>query len=158
MTEISGAKNDPVWNANTILLELEDYRYMFIGEKIYTFTTNGDKIIKYISNMGNNNCAYPVAYGENNIYLLGMGTENYINHNKITDEKILKRIKDLDESFEPYTVLDDDGDIDSENKLDMQLIHDSFDDFKLWYNPGDDSYGNDLIGAIVRLCKKGLNE
>ena len=139
MTESSGAKNDPWWNANTILLELEEYKYMFIGEKIYTFTTNGDKIIKYISNMGNNCCAYSVAYGVNNIYLLGMGTEYYINHDKITDEKVLKRIKDLDECFEPYGglvhnlyELHDDGVINLyigfENKvdvekLDMQVIH-----------------------------------
>ena len=174
MTEFSGEKNDPLWNAYTILLELEEYKYMFIGEKIYTFTTNGDKIIKYISSTGNNCCAYPVAYGENNIYLLGMGTEYYINHDKITDEKILKRIKDLDESFQPYGglvnnlyELHDDGVtkiyIGSENKfdvekLDMQVIHNPYDDLKMWYNPGDESFGNELIGGIEKLLKNGLKD
>ena len=172
MTQFSGARNDECWNANTNLLQLEENKYMFIGEQIYTFTTQGDKIIKYISNMGNNFCSYPIAYGEKNIYLLAK--EENLSHDKITDKEILKRIKEMDESFEPYNGLEnglyewDDVEnvnlyISSENKfenekMNIETIHKPFDDFILWYNHGEDSYGNDMIGVLKKSFQKGKKQ
>ena len=168
MTQFSGARNDECWNANTILLQLEEIKYMFIGEQIYTFTTQGDKIIKYISNMGNNCCSYPIAYGEKNIYLLAK--KEYLSHDKITDKEILKRIKEMDEFFEPYNGLYEWDDIEnvnlyigSENKFEnekmkIETIHKPFDDFILWYNHGEDSYGNDMIGVLKKLFQKGKKQ
>ena len=57
-------------DGNTILLELEEKKYMFIGNMgVYTFETE-DKIVKFISNVGNNQVPYAYAYGERNIYYL----------------------------------------------------------------------------------------
>ena len=169
MTEFSGARDDKYWDGNTILLQLKENKYMFIGEEIYTFTTQNDKIIKYISNMGNNNCSYPIAYGEKNIYLLAK--KEYLSYDKITDEKIQKRVIEMDESFDPYDELEDalfkwNDEIESniyngsENKfenekMNVEVIHKPFEDFKLWCNPGKDEFGNDLIGVLEKLFKKG---
>ena len=61
---------NPDLDGNTILLELEEKKYMFIGNKgVYTFETE-DKIIKFISNVLNNQVPYAYAYGERNIYYL----------------------------------------------------------------------------------------
>ena len=172
MTQFSGAHSNECWNANTILLQLEENKYMFMGEQIYTFTTQGDEIIKYISNMGNNCCSYPIAYGEKNIYLLAK--KEYLSHDKIIDKEILKRIKEMDESFEPYNGLEyglyEWDDVENVNlyfssekkfeneKMNIETIHKPFDDFKLWYNHGEDSYGNDMIGVIKKLFQKGKKQ
>ena len=52
-----------VEKSNSILLELEKYKYMFIRNFIYTFETT-DNIVSYSSNLGNNRVNYPFAYGE----------------------------------------------------------------------------------------------
>ena len=56
---------------NSILLGLGGNKYRFIGWDIYDFTTlEGDKIIKYYSDIGNNDVPYPYAVGEKYIYFL----------------------------------------------------------------------------------------
>jgi hypothetical protein len=56
---------------NSILLGLGGNKYRFIGWDIYDFTTlEGDKIIKYYSDIGNNDVPYPFAVGEKYIYFL----------------------------------------------------------------------------------------
>ena len=52
-----------VEKGNSTLLESEKYKYMFIRDFIYTFETT-DKIVKYCSNLVNNNVNYPFAYGK----------------------------------------------------------------------------------------------
>ena len=143
---------------------------MFIGEEIYTFTTQDDKIIKYISNMGNNNCSYPIAYGEKNIYLLAK--KEYLSYDKITDEEIQKRKKEMDESFEPYNGLENNlyewNDNESINifigsqnkfkneKMNVEVIHSPFDDLKLWYNPGGgDVFAKEVVGGLVKMLSNG---
>ena len=74
MTEFSGARNKEVFNGNTILLKVSEeknkHRYVYIGgNKVCSFLTN-DKIVKYISNMGNNLTPYSMAIGWENIYYL----------------------------------------------------------------------------------------
>ncbi|AYV75226.1 MAG: hypothetical protein Terrestrivirus1_100 [Terrestrivirus sp.] len=69
MTEFSGG-HGPEFDGNTILLELSDNVYEFIGDTIFSFTTLG-KITKYESPVGNNDVPYPYAIDEyENIYLL----------------------------------------------------------------------------------------
>ena len=66
----SGARDDSIWDGNTVLLEIEDRKYIFIGNSgVYSFKTE-DKIIKFISNMGGNSVPYAIAYGDENIYYL----------------------------------------------------------------------------------------
>ena len=50
MTINSGARDNSLLDGNTILLEIEDRRYIFIGNSVYSFETK-DKIIKFISNV-----------------------------------------------------------------------------------------------------------
>ena len=67
MTEFSkgyGKKFD----GNSILLNIKNYKYLFVGEKIIEFTTKKDKIIDFISPVGNNDVPYPCALGEKYIY------------------------------------------------------------------------------------------
>ncbi len=55
---------------NSILLGLGS-KYRFIGWDIYDFTTfEGDKILKYYSDIGNSDVPYPYAIGEKYIYLM----------------------------------------------------------------------------------------
>ena len=64
MTEISGANDSSDFDGNTILLERVDNEYVyFSGCEIIKFKTV-DKIIDYISLMGNNMCPYTFAIGE----------------------------------------------------------------------------------------------
>ena len=55
------------WPANTFWLDLSDFESIFIGESIYSLTTNASgQIMRYICNIRNSQVAYPVAYGEEN--------------------------------------------------------------------------------------------
>jgi hypothetical protein len=57
---------------NSILLELEDGKYMYIGSEIYTFSLmEGDAIQSpYHSPVGNSCVPYPWAIGQNYTYLM----------------------------------------------------------------------------------------
>ena len=71
MTINSGARDNSIWDGNTILLEIENKKNIFIGNSgVFSFETE-DKIIKFTSNVGNNCVPYAVAYGDENIYYLG---------------------------------------------------------------------------------------
>ena len=71
MTEFSGsADNSSGFDGNTLLLECEDNEYVdFSGLEITNFNTD-DKIIDYISLMGNNMVPYANIIGENYTYFL----------------------------------------------------------------------------------------
>lgn len=55
------------FDGNSILLEIKDKQYCYIGNFIFEFTTK-DKINKFESPVGGNDVPYPIAYGEDNIY------------------------------------------------------------------------------------------
>ena len=64
MTKFSGANNSSDFDGNTILLESEDNEYVYTsGCEINKFKT-ADKIIDYISLMGNNMCPFTITVGE----------------------------------------------------------------------------------------------
>ena len=54
---------------NSILLKLNNNKYVFIGETIYEFSTN-DEIVKFYSLIGNNDVPYPIALGKENVYFM----------------------------------------------------------------------------------------
>lgn len=61
----------PEFLGNSILVEIEPYKYVFIGQHISSFETNGVKITEYLSEVGNNDVPYPYATDENgSIYLM----------------------------------------------------------------------------------------
>jgi hypothetical protein len=69
MTTFSGGYG-PEFLGNSILLELEDNEYEFIGKNIFSFTPLAN-IIHFVSPVGNNDVPYPYAIDvEGNIYLL----------------------------------------------------------------------------------------
>ena len=57
----------PEFDGNSILVELNDNEYMFIGSKIYYFTSL-TPIITFVSSVGNNDVPYPYAIDTNNNY------------------------------------------------------------------------------------------
>ncbi len=74
LTEFSGSEDKQIFDGNTILLniciEKNKYIYVYIdGGQVCSFLS-GDKIYKYISNMGNNLSPHSLAIGYKNIYYL----------------------------------------------------------------------------------------
>ena len=70
MTEFSGANDHSDIGGNTILLERGDEEYVYIsGFEICIFKTD-DKIIDYISLIGNNMCTYAIMVGEKFTYFI----------------------------------------------------------------------------------------
>ena len=107
MTAVSGAFDKACFDGKTILLKVDiengKNKYVYIGGDMVCSFMTSDNIYEYISNMGNNLCAYSVATGEKNYYLL---TPNFIfiKKDKIDYDDKLKGIyvqdSDLKESFE----------------------------------------------------------
>ena len=70
MTNISGACDISDFDGNTFLLECDDSENVSIcGLKIFKFKTH-DKIVDYMSLMGNIMCPYTFAVGEKNAYFI----------------------------------------------------------------------------------------
>ena len=74
MTKFSGARDNEVFNGNTIVLEIgkenDKHKYVYIGgDMVCSFLTN-DRIYKYISNMAINLSPCSIAIGWENIYYL----------------------------------------------------------------------------------------
>lgn len=66
----SGLDSSPnKMHGNSILVKINDHKYVFIGLEIYSFETK-DVIQDYISPVGNSDVPYPVAYGKDNVYFL----------------------------------------------------------------------------------------
>jgi hypothetical protein len=58
------------YRGNSILLQIESNKYIFIGREIISFSlVPDDSIVKYISFMGNNGVSYPYAIGLKYTYL-----------------------------------------------------------------------------------------
>ena len=62
---------EPKYNGNSVVIQLNEFRYMFVGWKILEFMLEkNDEIIEYISEVGNSNVPYPYIVGKKNIYLM----------------------------------------------------------------------------------------
>lgn len=57
------------FDGNSILLNIKNNEYIFIGTNIYSLQTD-DKILRFFSPVGNNDVPYPVAIGEKNVYFM----------------------------------------------------------------------------------------
>ena len=70
MTDFSGAMDNSNFDGNTILLEVEDKKYVYnSGLEIFEFRTD-DKILDFISLVGNNMIHYTFAIGEKYTYFI----------------------------------------------------------------------------------------
>lgn len=68
MTEFSGGIG-PEFDGNSILIQLDNNNYQYVGDCIYSFTSL-KKIVSYFSPVGNNDIPYPYAIDEDgNNYL-----------------------------------------------------------------------------------------
>ena len=98
MTEFSGVLDDPNFDGSTILLECEDSKYVYIsGVEVFEFRIN-DKIIGYISIMGNIMIPYTFAVGEKYTYFISTQYK-FIGNDKIEESKLLNS---SDDSLDPY--------------------------------------------------------
>lgn len=93
---IYGSRADQLkeWLGNSILAELSEGRYLFIGESVYEFRTANGKsgITLFRSPVGNNDVPYPFAMDDEYVYLL---IENF---------RVAKNHNDLEQKpFDPYT-------------------------------------------------------
>ena len=80
MTEFSEALNISNFDGNTILLECENNKYIYIsGPEIFEFRTDA-KIQDYISLMGNNLIPYTFAVGEKYTYFISIHYKFIENH------------------------------------------------------------------------------
>ncbi len=54
---------------NSILIKVSPKKYIYVGDQIYSFTTD-DTITSYYSPLGNNQVPYPYAVGEKSVYFM----------------------------------------------------------------------------------------
>ena len=86
------------FDGNTILLEVEDEKYVYIsGLEIFEFRTD-DKILDYKSLMGNNMIPYTFAIGEKYTYFKSTHYK-FIENDKIEEGTLLNPSSD---SLDPY--------------------------------------------------------
>ena len=81
MTEFSGGYG-PKFDGNSILLQIDSNKYVFVGHNIYEFKID-DTINEYYSPVGNNDVPYPVALGSKNTYF--MLDQTYVSNDKFKD-------------------------------------------------------------------------
>ena len=98
MTIFSGALDNSNFDGNTILLECDDSKYIFIsGYEIFEFGTSG-KFIDYISLMGN--IMTPYAFAEASEYSYSISTHyNLIENDRVEEGTLLNSSND---SLDPY--------------------------------------------------------
>ena len=99
MTEFfGGGDNNSDFDGNTLLLECEDGKYVYIsGRGIFEFRTD-DNFIEYISLMGNNMIPYAIVEGEKNIFFL-YNCYEFIENDKIEEGTSLNATNN---SLDPY--------------------------------------------------------
>ena len=122
LTQFSGAGNNSGFDGNTILLECEDSKYICIsGHEISEFTTS-DKIIDYISLMGNNLIPYAFAIGEKYTYFI------YHRYKFIENEKVSGSVLEMmtANSMDPYDNLVEKYDKDVFKRMEANRIHSSW--------------------------------
>ena len=97
-TKFSGALDNSNFDGNSILLECENSKYIYIsGIEIFEFMTSV-KIIDYISLMGNNMTTYVFAVGSRYTYFISTHYKLFEN-DKIEEGTLLNS---LDDSLDPY--------------------------------------------------------
>ena len=134
MTEFSGAANNSSGSdANTLLLECEDNEYLYISGLEITKFKIDDKIIDYISLMGNNMIPYAIMVGEKYTYFL-YHRYKFIENDKIEEGTLLNA---TNESLDPFDYHLEKCGIDSFKKLEHNLIHTS------WPGHGEDIENGD---------------
>ena len=150
LTEFSGANISPDFDGKTRLLEFEKNEYVyFSGLEISKFKTD-DKIIYYISLMGNNMIPYANMVGEKYTYFL-YHRYKFIDNDKIVEGTLLNR---ADGSLGPYDYHVEKCGTDSFKKLERSLIH------TCWFGHGKDieNEDDDLVEEDIEEEDENLIE
>ena len=119
MTEFSGARDKNEFGGNTLLLKCEDNEYVYISGLEITKFKIDDKIIDYISLMGNNMIPYAIMIGERYTYFL-------CHHYKFIENDIIEEgtlLNATNNSLDPYDYHLEKCGINSFKKLERSLIH-----------------------------------
>ena len=141
-------------DGNTLLLECENNEYMYIsGLEIVKFEIE-DKIIDYISLMGNNKIPNPIAIGEKFTYFL-YNRWKFLENDKIEEGTLLNR---TNFSLDPFDYHVEKCGVDSFKKIECSLIH------SYWLNreEDDDVVEEDIFeqeeNLVETTCLNGNNE
>ena len=128
LEEFSLSEDRSNFDGNTILLECDNNEYVYIsGLEIIKFEIE-DKIIEYISLMGNNMIPYPIAIGEKFTYFL-YNRWKFLENDKIEEGTLLDR---SNYSLDPFDYHVEKCGVDSFKKIECSLIH------SYWLNREDD--------------------
>ena len=150
MTEFSGAaNNESRFDGNTLLLECEDNEYIYISGLEITKFKIDDKIIDYISLMGNNMIPYAIMIGERYTYFL-YHRYKFTENDKIEDGSLLNATNN---NLDPYEYHLEKCGIDSFKKLEHSLIH------SFWPGQGEDieDENDDLIEEGRDIIQEDIN-
>jgi hypothetical protein len=151
MTIFSGARDDPEFDGNSILLELDSntLEYVYIGESIYKFKAYS-KILNYYSPVGNSCVPYPYAVDENNNYYL------------VIEDIVLKMTDNLryvlDEGEDPYTYYYNFNKI-ADNFENIRMLKIDGENYNFTYSTeGFDNFVARFDNAQVSMVKEDGNE
>lgn len=66
------ARKPNTWyfGGNSVLLQTGAQKYVYIGERMFEFSTPRDNIVRYVSDMGNSAVPYPYAVGKSRVYFM----------------------------------------------------------------------------------------
>ena len=136
MTEITGTANiGSDFDGNTLLLECENNEYVYISGLEITKFKIDDKIIDYISLIGNNMIPHAIMIGEKYTYFL-YHRYKFIENYKIEEGTLLNT---TNTSLDPYDYHLQKCGIDSFKKLERCLIH------SFWPGHGENENDNDDV-------------
>ena len=119
MTQFSESNDSSDFDGNTLLIEVEDNEYVYISGLEITKFKIDDKIIEYISLMGNNMLPCTIAIGEKYTYFL-YHRYKFVENDKIEERTLLNVTNN---SLDPYDYHLEECGKDSFKKLERNLIH-----------------------------------
>ena len=134
ITKFSGAAdNSSDFDGNTLLLQCEINEYVyFSGSENFKIKTD-DKIIDYISLMGNNMIPFAIIIGERYTYFL-YHRYKFIENDKIEEGTLLNATSG---SLDPFDYHVEKFGVDSNKRLERSLIH------AFWPGHGEDRENED---------------
>ena len=139
MTEFSGAAdNSSDFDGNTLLLEVEDRKYVYIsGLEITEFETN-DKVLDCISLMGNNMVRFAIILGDKYTYF-PYHRYKFIENDKIEEGLLLNATNG---SLDPFDYQLEKCGVESFKRLERSLIH------NFWPDHGENIENDDDISDV----------
>ena len=158
VTDFSGGLDDSNLDGNTIILQYEDSKYIYIsGLEILEFRTD-DKILEYLSLMGNNMIPYTSAVGEKYTFFISTHYK-FIENDKIQEGMLINSSND---SLDPYDYHSSKSGLDCFNKLlecnRNQSFWVSMESGEMQDNVEDEQDGEEVVDIQELKYTNGSNE